>query len=316
MDIHKKMGTQVCRAHISISFTPPIKNTTSDQSSGRLKLVLRLDKPKSADTVEKGAPAANDTRSKRTPNAKTPTTPAAEDYTYYSADKKIPKKHHDDDHDEHRPSRKRKAPTDPNFVFDPIYSKKNEDEEEEEEEEVEQKKSKKKSHHHHHRKDASADEWDDSVPTPPLTDHDTHSGFKLKLKLPKPVIPDVPDQAKHKKPEGGSGEGKKKRRNGEEMEEAEATTSRSAGGVKLKIKAGNTPVERRAESEAVVKRPKPEPIVTTKRHSPPRREEYSVERRAPRLESHEKRERPKRISPSLPSLPLPSLSLPVIFLSF
>lgn len=182
---------------------------------------------------------------------------------------------------------------DSNFVFDPIYSKK--DEEEEEEEEIEPKKSKKKSH----RKDA-AEGWDSSVPTPPLTDHDTHSGFKLKLKLPKPAIPDVPDQSKNKV---SPGEAKKKKR-GEEMIEEEATTPRS-GGVKLKIRS-STPVEK---SEVVVKKPKPEPVATTKRHSPPRRE-ASAEK--PKIEPyhHEKREtRAKRtFRPPLPPPPISPLT--------
>eukprot|EP00026_Physarum_polycephalum_P001586 Phypoly_transcript_01588.p1 GENE.Phypoly_transcript_01588~~Phypoly_transcript_01588.p1 ORF type:complete len:1004 (+),score=272.66 Phypoly_transcript_01588:199-3210(+) len=257
----------------------PLDRSNENGNSGRLKLVLRLDKPKNADAGgEKTSPALAD-RPRRTPNAKT-TTHHAED-TYYSADKKIPKKHEEAnvDHDdyEHRPTRKRKTPMDSNFV----YSKKQE-EEDEEEEKVEYKKPKKKSY-----KDAGGDAegWeDDSVPTPPLTDHDTHSGFKLKLKLPKPAIPDAAEHANSKKPEVGSGDGKKKRRGGEEVEEAEETTPRS--GVKLKIKS-TTPVEQKAEGGSL-KKPKPEPGVTTKRHSPPRREESSVEKREPRLQSREK----------------------------
>jgi hypothetical protein len=181
---------------------------------------------------------------------------------------------------------------DSNFVFDPIYTNKKEgeeDEEEEEEEEVEQKRSKKKSH----RKDAGAEAYDDSVPTPPLTDHDIHSGFKLKLKLPKPMIPEAPDQSKSKKPEVSS-DGKKKKRIGEEAEEIESTTR---SGMKLKIKSGKDTPEHKVDAGAL-KKPKPEP--TTKRHSPPRREDSSAEKKETRLLSHEKRERPKRIVPIIP----------------
>lgn len=249
---------------LSSTHLPLNINTYSLWKQGRLKLVLRLDKGKSADAGEKEAPVSNDSRPKRTPNPKT----ALDDY-------KIPKKpniQEEPSESDERPSRKRKSTMDANFVFDPIYSKK-EGEEDDDEEEAEHKKPKKKTQN--------------DVPTPPMTEHDMHSGFKLKLKLPKPAIPDATTPPPKTTRPAASSEGRKKRF-GEEDEEVEPVTPRS-GGVKLKIRSA-TP-----QSEGAIKKPKPDIGITTRKHSPPRREELPA-KKEPKIETHERREtRPKRI---------------------